>query len=295
MIKKIVLDFLEVLQFEKKYSNNTILNYKNDLDNFIKFLDEFGYQSFKEVDHQVIRRYLNCLYEKKYTNKTISRNISSLRSLFKYLLIKGIVKNNPMTLVSNPKVEQRLPKFVPYKDLEQILNIYDSNNPIDSRNGLILELLYSTGIRVGELANIKIKDIDSNKQEIKILGKGNKERIVLFGSRCSKLLEKYINTFYQKYNVNNNGYLLLGVRGNKINDREVRKIVDEAVKKAGVKLNISPHVLRHTFATHMLNEGADLKSVQQLLGHESLSTTTIYTHVSNERLRSVYLHTHPRA
>jgi integrase/recombinase XerC len=294
-MKKIIIDFLEVLQFEKKYSDNTILNYKNDLDDFVTYITELGYSKFNDIDYQVIRKYLTYLYEKKYTNKTISRHISSLRSLFKYLLKEKKIKNNPMTLVSNPKIEKKLPKFVPYKELEQILNIYDTNNAIDTRNTLILELLYSTGIRVGELVNIKLKDIEFNKKEIRILGKGNKERIVLFGSRCHNLINKYLDNFYKKYNTLNSDYLLLGVKGNKINDREVRKIVDEAVNRAGIKLNISPHVLRHTFATHMLNEGADLKSVQQLLGHESLSTTTIYTHLSNERLRSVYLHSHPRA
>lgn len=294
-MKKIIIDFLEVLQFEKKYSENTILNYKNDLEDFVCYVTELGYDKFDSIDYQVIRKYLTYLYEKKYTNKTISRHISSLRSLFKYLLKERKIKSNPMTLVSNPKIEKKLPKFVPYKELEQILNIYDTNESIDSRNSLILELLYSTGIRVGELVNIKMKDIELNKKEIRILGKGNKERIVLFGSRCYQLINDYLDSFYRKYNINNSEYLLLGVKGNKINDREVRKIVDDAVKRAGVKLNISPHVLRHTFATHMLNEGADLKSVQQLLGHESLSTTTIYTHISNERLRSVYLHSHPRA
>ena len=294
-MKKIVIDFLEVLQFEKKYSANTTLNYKNDLNDFVAYITELGYDKFSDIDYQTIRKYLTYLYDKKYTNKTISRHISSLRSLFKYLLKEGKIKSNPMTLVSNPKVEKKLPKFVPYKELEQILNIFDSGNVIDTRNTLILELLYSTGIRVGELISIKIKDIEFNKKQIRILGKGNKERVVLFGSRCYELLDKYLDSFYKKYNINNSDYLLLGVKGNRINDREVRKIVDEAVKRAGVKLNISPHVLRHTFATHMLNEGADLKSVQQLLGHESLSTTTIYTHVSNERLRNVYLHSHPRA
>ena len=294
-MKKIIIDFLEVLQFEKKYSDNTILNYKNDLDDFVTYVTELGYSKFNDIDYQVIRKYLTYLYEKKYTNKTISRHISSLRSLFKYLLKEKKIKNNPMTLVSNPKIEKKLPKFVPYKELEQILNVYDTNNAIDTRNTLILELLYSTGIRVGELVNIKLKDIEFNKKEIRILGKGNKERIVLFGSRCYNLINKYLDNFYKKYNTLNSDYLLLGVKGNKINDREVRKIVDDAVNRAGIKLNISPHVLRHTFATHMLNEGADLKSVQQLLGHESLSTTTIYTHLSNERLRSVYLHSHPRA
>ena len=293
-MKKIIIDFLEVLQFEKKYSDNTILNYKNDLDDFVTYITELGYSKFNDIDYQVIRKYLTYLYEKKYTNKTISRHISSLRSLFKYLLKEKKIKNNPMTLVSNPKIEKNVRNGTSLIS-DSLLNIYDTNNAIDTRNTLILELLYSTGIRVGELVNIKLKDIEFNKKEIRILGKGNKERIVLFGSRCYNLINKYLDNFYKKYNTLNSDYLLLGVKGNKINDREVRKIVDEAVNRAGIKLNISPHVLRHTFATHMLNEGADLKSVQQLLGHESLSTTTIYTHLSNERLRSVYLHSHPRA
>ena len=287
--------FLELLRYEKNYSKYTVLNYEEDLKDFTAFLEMNKCSDIKNIDYQVIRKYLNYLYEKKYSNKTISRHISSLRSLFKYLLKINVITNNPMTLVSNPKTEKKLPKFVPYKELEQILNIFDGNGSIDIRNSLILELLYSTGIRVGELINIKLTDIEFSQNEIRILGKGNKERIVLFGSRCFHLLNDYLDSYYRKYNIHNSPYLLLGVRGNKINDREVRKIIDEAVTKAGVKLNISPHVLRHTFATHMLNEGADLRSVQQLLGHESLSTTTIYTHVSNERLRNVYLHTHPRA
>lgn len=293
-MKKTVLDFLEILEFEKNYSHNTILNYRDDLELFITFLNEIGYDNFK-VDYQIIRQYLSYLYEHKYTNKSIARHISSLRSFFKYLLKTGLIENNPMTLISNPKVEKKLPKFVPYKELDQLLNIFDGDTPLDCRNSLILELLYATGIRVSELINIKLNDIDFKRCEIKILGKGNKERIVLFGSRCLNILNRYLELFYDKYNINHTDYLLLGVRGNKINDREVRKIINLAVDKAGIKLNISPHVLRHTFATHMLNEGADLRSVQQLLGHESLSTTTIYTHVSNERLRNIYLHSHPRA
>ena len=179
--------------------------------------------------------------------------------------------------------------------MEVILNTPDIKTTLGARDVFILELLYSTGIRVGELVNIKLKDVDINKKEIVILGKGNKERIVLFGERCSLLLANYISNSRNELDIENSEYLLLGVKGKRINSRTVRQIIDEVVSMAGLKLKISPHVLRHTFATHMLNEGADLKSVQQLLGHESLSTTTIYTHISNERLRRVYLHTHPRA
>jgi len=293
-MKEIIIDFLEVLEFEKKYSNYTILNYHNDLEDFLIFI-ESKKVPIKKIDYGTIRSYLNVLYDKKYSNKTIARHISTLRSFFKYLKKKNIIDMNPMTLVSNPKLEKKLPKVISYSDLEAILNALDDGTVLGNRNTLILELLYATGIRVSELVNIQLKDIDFKKREIRILGKGNKERIVLYGSRCEKLLDIYKSDSFPELNKKGLDYLLLGVRGNKINERQVRTIVDEAVTVAGTKLHISPHVLRHTFATHMLNGGADLRSVQQLLGHESLSTTTIYTHVSNERLRNVYLHTHPRA
>ncbi len=293
-MREIIIDFLEVLEFEKKYSNYTVLNYQNDLEDFCQFIEGRNL-SYKNIDYGIIREYLNVLYDKKYSNKTIARHISTLRSFFKYLKRKALIEMNPMTLVSNPKLEKKLPKVISYSDLEAILNSLDDGSVLGNRNTLILELLYATGIRVSELVNIKLIDIDFKKRDIRILGKGNKERIVLYGSRCEKLLEIYLKDSLPELNKKGVGYLLLGVRGNKINERQVRTIVDDAVTKAGTKLHISPHVLRHTFATHMLNEGADLRSVQQLLGHESLSTTTIYTHVSNERLRNVYLHTHPRA
>lgn len=210
---------------------------------------------------------------------------------------ENIIIDNPMTLVSNPKVEKSLPKIVYPKELEDILNTLDTTTTLGIRDNLILELLYSTGVRVSELVNIKISDINMNKKEIRIFGKGSKERVVLFGSRCKKLIEEYLNSSYKElYNqLYSENYLLLSKTGRKINPREIRRIIDNVVNKSGYKMHISPHVLRHTFATDLLNNGADLRSVQQLLGHESLSTTTIYTHITNERLRSVYLSTHPRA
>lgn len=249
------------------------------------------------IDYQVIREFLNYLYNKKYSNRAIARHISSLRSFFKYLKKENIITNNPMILISNPKIEKKLPKIVYSKELEVILNTPDTNTLMGIRDTLILELLYATGVRVSELVNIKLMDIDVSQKEIKILGKGSKERIVLYGSRCATLLDDYIkkvrpNLVNDKYSKT---YLLLSKTGRPINTREIRYIIDDVVKKAGLKIHISPHVLRHTFATDLLNNGADLRSVQQLLGHESLSTTTIYTHITNERLRHVYLNTHPRA
>ncbi len=296
-MKKLITAFLEVLENEKHYAHNTVINYKKDLELFYYFCHEQGLNNPKDIDYQVIRAFLNYLYNKKYSNRAISRHISSLRSFYKYLKKEDVIKNNPMTLISNPKIEKKLPKVVYSKELEIILTTPDLNTPLGIRDTLILELLYATGVRVSELVNIKLMDIDMAQKEIKILGKGSKERIVLYGMRCATLIENYlhnvrprlINTQYSQ------SYLLLSKTGRPINTREIRYIIDDVVKKAGLKIHISPHVLRHTFATDLLNNGADLRSVQQLLGHESLSTTTIYTHITNERLRHVYLSAHPRA
>ena len=286
-----------MLENEKQYAHNTITSYKNDLDLFYCFLKEQGIDKPGNIDYQVIREFLNYLYNKKYSNRAIARHISSLRSFFKYLKKENIITNNPMILISNPKIEKKLPKIVYSKELETILNTPDLNTLIGIRDALILELLYATGVRVSELVNIKLMDIDIPQKEIRILGKGSKERIVLYGSRCATLLNDYLNKV--RSNLANDKYsemyLLLSKTGRPINTREIRYIIDDVVKKAGLKIHISPHVLRHTFATDLLNNGADLRSVQQLLGHESLSTTTIYTHITNERLRHVYLNTHPRA
>ena len=253
--------------------------------------------SIKKIDYQIIRKFLNYLYEKKYSNKAIARHISSLRSFFKYMKKEKIIDDNPMTLISNPKIEKKLPKIIYSNELEDILNEPDINTTLGLRDSLILELLYSTGVRVSELVNIKISDINFNNKEIIIFGKGSKERIVLFGNKCNDLLKNYINNarldlFNEKYSED---YLLLSKTGRPINQREIRYVIDDIVSKTGLKLHISPHVLRHTFATDLLNNGADLRTVQELLGHSSLSTTTIYTHVTNERLRNVYLTSHPRA
>ena len=290
MIKK----FLDYLNYEKNYSFNTIIGYQNHIELFNNFLKNKGITSFKDVSYNIIRNYINYLYEKKYSTKSICNHISSLRSFFKFLKNNEYISLNPILLIENPKLEKKLPKYLYYEDIEKILNIPDLNTDVGIRDALILELLYVSGIRVSELVNIKISNIDFNNQKIKIMGKGNKERIVMYGCKCKKLLNDYLkvrNNFIK----DDNEYLLLGVKGKQINDRMVRTIINNLAIKAGLNLKISPHTFLHTFATHMLNEGADLRSVQELLGHENLSTTTIYTHVTNERLRNVYLHTHPRA
>lgn len=289
------MSFIEELKYEKRYSDLTIKGYLRDLDLFLEYLNENNIKKYNDISYQDIRLYINYLHDLNYNNKTISRHISAMKSFFKYLRSKNIIDNNPMILISNPKLEKKLPKFLNYEDTEKLLNAFDNNNYIGLRNSLILEMLYSTGIRVSEIVNIKLNDISPDNRSIKILGKGNKERIVYFGTRCSNLINLYLKNSYPKLNLNNLDYLLISKTGKKINDREIRSIIDDAAQIANISIKISPHVLRHTFATHMLNSGADLRTVQELLGHENLSTTQIYTHLTNEKIRSVYLNSHPRA
>ena len=280
---KEIEDFLNYLKYEKRFSDHTIINYKKDLLDFKDYISK----NINSVEINDIRNYLKELYDKKYTNSTISRKVSTLKSFFKYLEAEDKIKVNPMLLISNPKKEKKLPTFLNYNDLDKLLNIPDLKTKDGKRDALIMEMLYSTGIRVSELVNIKIKDINQNEQTIIILGKGNKERYVYYGSKCRQLLDFYLKDY-------DNEYLFTNKHGNKINDRVIRMILEKNTRLAGLKLRVTPHTLRHTYATHMLNEGADLKSVGDLLGHENLSTTQIYTHVSNERLRKVYLNAHPR-
>lgn len=291
---KYLSEFLKYIDLEKNYSNYTLINYKDDLSFYLDFLNKENIDVL-DSDYKVIRNYLSYMYNKKYSSKTISRHISSLRSFYKYMLKENYIVKNPMTLISNPKQESKLPHFLYYNELETILNIPDKSTPLGQRDSVILELLYSTGIRVSELVNIKLKDINLSTRKIRILGKGNKERIVLYGEYLKNLLDIYLNDGREKLVKNNQEYLVLNKNGSGLTTRGVRVIIDNILKKGEIDFHISPHVLRHTFATHMLDSGADLKSVQELLGHENLSTTQIYTHVSNELLRKVYLSTHPRA
>lgn len=279
-----VYKFLDYLKYERGFSDYTIKSYSTDLKEFYEFSKK------DTVNIELVRKYLRYLYEKNYSNRSISRKVSSLKSYFKYLEGEGIIKDNFMRLISNPKLEKTLPNYLNYQDLEKLLNFPDRNNKYGLRDALILEMLYSSGVRVSELANMKLKDIDFKDKKILVLGKGNKERYVYYGSKCDSLLKKYLDMDHM-----DSPYLFIGKRKDRLNEREIRLIVTESAKKAGINIHVTPHTLRHTYATHMLNEGADLKSVGDLLGHESLSTTQIYTHISNERLRQIYLKSHPRA
>ena len=291
-MEKNIISFLKYLKLERNYSNHTIINYGKDLKVFLTFLNEQKINNWESISYKTIRNFLEFLYELDYSKKSVARHISSLRSLYKYLLKENIVSNNPLVLVSNPKLDQKLPKFLYYDELEKILSIPDKTTLFGMRDLTILETFYSTGIRVSELTNIKLTDIDFSNRTIKILGKGNKERYVLFGDVLKSYLKDYLSL---RNEIAKCDYLFINKYGNGLTDRGVRSIIENILKKGAISYHISPHTLRHTFATHLLDNGADLRVVQELLGHESLSSTQVYTHVSNEHLREVYLNTHPRS
>ena len=284
-------EFLNYLQVIRKHSKNTIINYQNDLLEFKRIIKK----DLLLVEKDDINEYLNYLYSIQMKKTTISRKLSSLRTFYDYLLKKEIIDINYFHQFKNPRKDNSLPKFVCDDDIDKMFNIPDTRRPLGQRNLLIIRMLYATGIRVSELVNIKIKDIKIEDRTIKILGKGNKERIVVFGINTYNDLLNYLKDGYIKLNIKNSEYLFLNKDGNKLSDRYVRKIIDDIIVKASIDMHISPHMLRHTFATQMLNNGADLVSVKELLGHESLNTTSIYTHVTDEKIRQVYDKTHPRA
>lgn len=287
--------FMNYIIKQKNYSLNTAKNYNIDILEFKDYLDK-EMIDYLAVDYDFIKGYLMELYNKKLSRSSVARKLSSLRCFYKYLFKNDLISTNPFKYVSTPKKEKKLPRYLGVEELEIIFNIPDVTTPLGQRDRLILEVLYATGIRVSELVNIKLDDIDFSRKEIKVLGKGNKERIDPFGDYCLDSMNNFINDgrkkILQKHKINSD-YLIINEHGKNITTRGVEKIIDNIVKKAALKKHVSPHMLRHTFATHLLNEGCDILTVQELLGHESLESTQIYTHVSNERLRQVYLKCHP--
>ena len=292
---KYINDFLDYLKYEKNYSDETIKNYKIDLLDYYDYISKKDL-SFKDITYNDARDYVRYLSEdKKESSSTVSRYISALRTFFNYLVKKNHLDKNVFLLVKLPKKGKHLPNFFYYNEIKDMLDSIDTDTSLGYRNLLILDLLYATGVRVSELVNIKINDIDFNDRKIKIMGKGSKERYVYFDPNTKDLLKTYINKWRRELNKKNNNYLLLNNNGGELTTRGVRYILDGIIKKTSIDKNISPHMLRHSFATSLLNEGCDIMSVQELLGHSSLSTTGIYTHVTNDRLKEVYMKTMPRA
>ena len=293
-MNKIIDEFIEYLNIQKNYSDMTTLNYKKDLEEYSIFLKSKNYK-YDNMDYKKCIDYLLFLDEKKLKKTSISRRLSSLRTFYKFLVLNNYVNTNPFSLISSPKKEKRIPSFINYEGIEEIFNIPNIKTIDGQREKVILEVLYGAGIRVSELVNIKIKDIDFDNKTILIFGKGSKERIVSFGEPAKEAIKLYINDSRKQYlDGKDSEYLIVGNNTSKLTTRRIEQIIDKLITKTSIKMNITPHMFRHTFATHLLDNGCNLIAVQELLGHESLSSTEIYTHVSNEHLRDVYMKCHPR-
>ena len=294
-IPKETSDYLDYLKYQKNYSDYTITNYKEDILEYLSYLKR-EYLDFKNVEYSDIRFYLMYLKdEKKDDNSSINRKLSSLRGFYKFLANEKIVKTNVFSLVNGPKKSKKLPRFFEYNELEELFSVPDLRTPLGQRDRLILEMLYATGVRVGELVKIKIDDIDFGRKNIIILGKGNKERYVTYGEYCEESLKKYIQDGRVAINIKDSKTLFLNNQGGDLTERGVRYILNQLIQKTSIQKKISPHMIRHSFATHLLNEGCDLLTVQKLLGHESIKATQIYTHVTTDRLKEVYYNSFPRA
>lgn len=290
--------FIEYLKYEKNYSNYTIISYQNDL---LEFNESINKNILNIKNEDIYAFFKN----NKFASSSVSRKISALKSFYNFLVLKKYIEYSPVSMISSPKRNKKLPNYITYEEYDNIFNDDFNFERVNkkgvdtlfkTRDKLMVELLYDTGVRIGELVNIKIKDINFSNDEIKVFGKGSKERIVYYGEYSKDLLNEYINNERKLLLKNKESeYLFLNKNGVRITDRGARKIVDKIFKPLSTYKKVSPHTLRHTFATHMLDGGCDLKVVQELLGHENLSTTEIYTHVSVERLKNVYRDCHPKS
>lgn len=288
--------FLEYLQIEKNYSQYTIEHYQHDIREFQLFMSEQAIQAFADVQYMDVRIYLTKLFNKKLARKSVARKISSMRTLYKFLLREKLVDQNPFSQVVIPKSEKRLPDFFYEEELAHVFEACDISTPLGQRNKALLELLYATGIRVSECCQIRLPDLDMYLSTVLVHGKGQKERYVPFGSFAQDALEQYIQEGRKKLLTNNgHDFLFVNFRGGPLTTRGVRTILNSIIDKSSLDGKIHPHMLRHTFATHLLNNGADMRTVQELLGHAYLSSTQVYTHVTNDYLRKMYMTHHPRA
>lgn len=289
---KYIEEFLKYIREEKNYSDLTIESYRSDLEEFLICINAKDLSKVTKID---IKSYLKDLFDKGNSSSTVSRKISTLKSFYKYMKLVGNINASPMNTIKYPKKEKTLPKFIQYNELEEMIEI-SKQGDLGPRNNLIIELMYSTGVRVSELVNIKLTDIDLDSKKIRIFGKGSYERFVFLGEYATCAINNYTNDLRLKLlNGKTNEYLLLNKDGNKITTRGVAKIIDKLIEETSVKTKVSPHTLRHTFATHLLDNGCDLRSVQEMLGHKNINSTEVYTHVTSERLKSVYFKSHPRS
>jgi tyrosine recombinase XerC len=299
MIEKLSLDFIAKLEHEKGFSEHTLRAYHKDLLQFDNFLKAEKRSSLESVNHLLLRRFLAVLRSKNYSKTTIARKLASIRSFFKFLIREGELVANPFEMLRTPKQDKKLPHFLSITEVDVLLKTPDSSTVMGLRDMAIMETLYSTGIRVSELVGLDEGSIDFIAGMIKVQGKGKKERLVPIGSPAIKAINEYIDSKSmskkkEEKSVSRSEPLFLNKYGGRLTARSVARSLDKYLKASGINLLTSPHTFRHSFATHLLDKGADLRSVQEMLGHSSLSTTQVYTHITTERLKNVYDKAHPR-
>lgn len=289
-----ILQFFEYLASERRVSPHTIAAYQDDLRDYALFLEGCG-QSATTADHFVIRRFLGWLLERGLSKRSVARKLACLRSFYKFLRRKGLMDSVPTALVASPRLEQRLPQFLEEDAVAQVLAQPDRSTPVGMRDAAILELFYSTGMRLSELLALRPADVDMTGETVKVTGKGSKQRIIPFGRKAGEALRQWMAMRPRLLRgTADPGTVFLSERGKRMTPKGVNRLVNRHIGAVSELQQRSPHVLRHTFATHLVNRGADLQAVRELLGHESLSTTQIYTHVGIDRLKHVYAQAHPK-
>lgn len=300
-MQKQIEAFLNHLKFEKNYSLHTLNSYSGDLNAFYSFLTRFGSETCSpaEIDHISIREFLSDLHQKGNSRGTVARKLAAVRSFFRYLYSQGTISSNPAKLVHTPRLPDPKPRFLSIRQIETILDLPDDNSDRGFRDRAILELLYASGVRISELVQMNVEDISLKQRLVRVYGKGKKERIVPFGQRARLALEVYLARraalLRRHKSTREPNAVFLNLRGSRISARSVQRNLENYIRKSALLLNVHPHLFRHSFATHLLNNGADLRSIQELLGHSSLSTTQKYTHLSVEELVRVYRGSHPKA
>lgn len=288
MNEKYIEEFIDYLRFEKKYSENTISSYKRDLNKTNTYIKK----DFAKLNKKDIQNYIQKI-SKSENVSSVSRCISTLKSFYKFLELNKYTSLNPLTTITNPKTVKKLPKILSEEEIEKLLDI-NLKTDFDYRNKAMLELMYSSGLRVSELINLNVNDIDLSNASVRIFGKGSKERIIPLNDYAIDALNNYIlNHRRSLFKHGESNYLFLNNHGNKMTRQGFFKILEKIAKEKGIKSELSPHTLRHSFATHLLKHGADLRSIQELLGHSDISTTQIYTHITSERLQKNYEEFHP--
>lgn len=280
--------FIKYLEIEKNVSDHTLINYATDLRDFADFNQDRG---LDEIDHLTLRKYLAFLRQKNYSRRTIARKLSTLRSFFRFLCQERYIKVDPTTGLFTPKLEKKLPVFLTEEKMFKLLETPPTDTLAGLRDRAILETFYSTGIRISELVGLNTDSVDFIGAAIKVRGKGKKERVLPIGEKALNVIRMYLAERKSRQREP----LFLNRRGTRLTQRGVRKMVSKYIKQIALQEKVSPHVFRHTFATHLLDRGADLRAVQELLGHVSLSTTQVYTHLTTQRLKDIYDKTHPRA